>query len=141
VLALITLFISIHLLFAWTNRSLLFHPDTPLGWCFLVLYLGTLFCLVCAWGHAFMSVTFEHESTKSEIPKGEAKKTGGEPDCSDSVSDDRVVQQYQDQLQSMATVITVKTTNLHLTYSELTISAWWFAGLVSVGILIEVGGF
>lgn len=130
-LALCILFL---LLFGFWRRAEVFHPVTPIEWCFLGVYFVTVFCLICAWGHALLTLKMGMDVNSQDTQSVHRLLVTAKDEQEDCLSEI-----YTYAIDRRAELVDAKQLNLYHAYSELTISAWLFMGGVIVALLIELG--
>ncbi|GLQ32299.1 hypothetical protein GCM10007876_27780 [Litoribrevibacter albus] len=91
-----------------------------------------MFCLICAWGHALLALKVEDSSAgrTDRVVRDVAKLM----DAGCSVYD-LMLETYTEDVQRLTQAVSAKTINLNHSYSEFTISAWWFFLFMLIGLL------
>ncbi|MFC3149925.1 hypothetical protein ACFOEK_02680 [Litoribrevibacter euphylliae] len=117
----------------YLERESIFHPVSPLAWGFLAFYLFTVFCLVCAWGHAILAFKLGMDSKQSDI-----KAIHQLLISSEDAQKDTMAEAYLSVIEALEQLANAKQTNLSHAYSELTISAWLFFGGALIALFIEL---
>lgn len=109
-------------------KEALFKLETPMDYIQMLLFIFSVFCAVCAWGHSLLAIKIGDSPI---LPKSQ-EAANYINQCGERERVEYIFNCYVDTLKTLSKAIDEKSVNLTHAYEELTISAW---GLVLLGVI------
>lgn len=133
-LSFITVLIAALTTLAGINSGKLLNPSGPIAWLALTtFFLGGL-SIICAWGHALLSLRV------GDIPTMPKSRSTAEylSAVDEDAKQQHIYNCYIDTLEELAISLDEKSINLELAYNELVISAWMLGIAAALFIATEI---
>jgi hypothetical protein len=113
----------------------LYHPVTELDWCRSIVFTLSLFCAVCAWGHALQAIKVGNCPV---LPKSrEVAVYLKDINVNDTDREEFILNCHVDTIEQLKKTIDEKSINIEHAHEELTFSAWGVALLAILTVIIE----
>ncbi|MEC6798169.1 hypothetical protein VXS03_13990 [Photobacterium sp. S4TG1] len=112
----------------------IFSFSNPIEVIIFVLFIFSVFCIICAWGHALLAIKI---GDCPILPKNRVA-INYIRDADKDTSNEYVFNCYIDTLEALASVIDEKSQNLVHSYNELTLGAWAIGILALITIIMEI---
>ena len=119
---------------AAVKSPLVLPPVSELQWLLILAFAGTIFSLICAWGHTLLALKIDDCPV---MPRSSATAIYLR-ESSDEEGEQHLFNCYVDTLENLAEAVNRKAKNVELAYGELTIAA----GLLGIwAILLTIMEF
>jgi hypothetical protein len=116
------------------SKDILFKLDSLVNYVLLSLFLFSIFCVICAWGHSLLAIKI---GDCPILPK--SKEAANYIKMSDDEDrEEYIFKCYVDTLKELSEAIDEKSINLIHAYEELTLSAWGLGLLGLITIIMEM---
>jgi len=121
-------------LYGGYSKDTLFKLESPLDYVQLLLFLFSILCVICAWGHSLLAIKI---GDCPILPKSQAAADYIKL-SEDNDREEYIFNCYVGTLKELSEVIDEKSVNLTHAYEELTISAWGLGLLGLITIVMEM---
>jgi len=134
IIAVITLLIALLTIFLATFSDSVFSDQGLLGWTVLICQIGSLFSLICAWGHALLAIKFGslHPPALSKHEFDHLQKASREAMYR------HILNCYVEPTEELAAINIQKEKYLSFSYQELAIGGYLLAVMFILLFLKEV---
>jgi len=134
IITLIALIIGLLTIVVALFTDSIFSPQGLLDWTVLICQIGSLFSLICAWGHALLAIKFG----SLHPPKLSKHEFDHLQEASREAMDRHILNCYVEPTEELAAINTQKEKYLTFSYQELAIGGYLLAVMFMLLFLKEV---